>query len=376
MRSIKYIIFSLIFLLIAGCISQFIPETDENQELVVVEGFITDQYEIYTIKLSMSRPLSSKNIAKPLSGCIVTISDNLHNSYMLTETTSGTYATDPTQFQGMVGRKYTLNVKTNSPSTNNYSYESLPVEMKPVPQIDSIFYEKITIKEKDEFGPKKEGCQIYLNTHDPAGICRYYRWVFTETWEFRLPFNVTNSVCWLTRNSSVINIKSTSVLAEDRINRYPLNFISNKTDRLKVRYSVLVNQYSLNEDEYIYWEKLQNISEEVGSLYDITPATVSGNIQCIEDPGEKVLGYFSVSAKSSRRIFIKENFSGIVNLYKECITDTVFGTGPIPHLNTSVWILEDHTIVPPIFRVLTQTKGCADCTVRGTNIEPDFWEDN
>jgi hypothetical protein len=31
-------------------------------------------------------------------------------------------------------------------------------------------------------------------------------------------------------------------------------------------------------------------------------------------------------------------------------------------------------IMPPE-RVITTTKGCADCTVRGTIIEPDFWNE-
>jgi hypothetical protein len=170
-----------------------------------------------------------------------------------------------------------------------------------VPAIDSLFYEKVTIKEKTEISGPKEGCQVYLNTHDSYGICSFYRWDYTETWEFRIPYYMANRICWITNNSNNITIKNTSVLAQDRITRLPLHFISNETDRLSVRYSILVNQYSINEDEYTYWEKLQNISEEVGSLYDITPSTIPGNIFCVEDPGEYVLGYFSVSAKTSRK---------------------------------------------------------------------------
>jgi len=102
-----------------------------------------------------------------------------------------------------------------------------------------------------------------------------------------------------------------------------------------------VNQYSLNEDEYIYWEKLQNISEEVGSLYDITPSSISGNIFCIEDPAEQVLGYFSVSAKTSKRIYIDGYFRGLVNYYTTCPYDTIYGTGTIPNLNSSVWVIEE-----------------------------------
>jgi hypothetical protein len=375
MKRIQQISIILILLLINSCIVQFVPETEEDKELLVVEGLITDQPGPNTIKLSKSLPLGKKNVAKPFKGCLISISDDLGTYYNLTETVAGTYVTDPANFQGTVGRTYTLHISTNT-SFNNLNYESLPVEMKPVPSIDSVYYEKKIIRDKDGIWPAVEGCQIYLNTHDPSNICKFYRWEYSETWEFRLPYSVTNRICWLSANSDRINVKNTSILEEDRINRYPLSFISNQTDRLKVKYSILVNQYSLNEDEFLYWEKLQTISEDVGGLYDITPAAIPSNIWCNEDPNEKVLGYFSVSARSSKRIFIKDLFMGIINLYSECVSDTIFGRAPIPGVDVNVWILESYMDESPPYRLITDTKGCADCTVRGTNIEPPFWKDD
>jgi Domain of unknown function (DUF4249) len=375
MKTIQQIILFSFLLLLNSCIVQFIPETDEEKELLVVEGLITDQPGANTVKLSKSLPLGRKNIAKPLKGCIVKISDDMGNTYSLKETVAGTYVTDPAKFQGIIGRWYTLHINTNT-AYNNLTYESFPMEMKPVPPIDSIYYEKMVIKEKYEVSPPAEGCQIYLNTHDPENSCKFYRWEYSETWEFRLPYTVPNNVCWISNNSDRINVKSTSVLEEDRINKYPLIYISNNTDRLKVKYSILVNQYSLNEDEFVYWEKLQNISEQVGGLYDITPSSIPSNIWCLEDLNEKVLGYFSVSASSSKRIFIKDYFSGLIDLYNDCIADTIFGGGPIPNLNTSVWVIIDNPLPPPPIRVTTYNKGCADCTVRGTNKEPVFWKED
>jgi Domain of unknown function (DUF4249) len=368
----QVLIFSILFLL-NGCIVQFIPETGEDHDLLVVEGLITDQPGPNTVKLTKSLPLGGRNAAKPLKGCTVTISDDLGNYYSLNETVAGAYVTNPANFLGIVGRWYTLHINTNT-SPNALNYESFPMKMKAVPPIDSIYYEKEVIKEKYDGSQIAEGCQIYLNTHDPEDSCKFYRWEYSETWEFRLPYYVPNNVCWISNNSDRINVKSTSAFAKDRINRFPVNFISNATDRLNVKYSILVNQYSLNEDEYTYWEKLQNITEQVGGLYDITPSSIPSNIWCVEDPNEMVLGYFSVSASSSKRIFIKDKFSGIINLYTYCISDTVFGGEPIPNLNTSVWVIIDNPFPP--YKVTTNYKGCADCSVRGTTKEPIFWRDD
>ena len=374
-------IFKIIFFLLlplAGCITKFIPETDETQELIVVEGLVTDQEGVNTIKLSKSQPLGKRAVALPLKGCTVFINDDKGNNNQLHETVSGTYTTVEGQFRGQVGRKYTLIIHTNNATKNHFTYQSFPMEMKPVPPIDSVYYERILLSEPKSLVSKQEACQIYLNTHDPQGRCKFFRWDYSETWEIRLPFSIpVNKRCWVSNNSSVINIKNTSGLAESRINRYPLKFITGETDRLREKYSMMINQYSLNEDEYIYWEKLQLISEDIGSLYDITPASIPGNVFCLEDPGEKVLGYFSVSARSSKRIFVNENFYGIVNPYSQCISDTLDTRNPalIPGLNISVWILEQSSPPEPPFTVVTIQKSCADCTTRGTTVKPDFWDE-
>jgi hypothetical protein len=373
LKPLQIIILISFFLLLNCCVEKFIPQTDDNKKLLVVEGLITDRSDTNTIRLSRSLPLGVRIASKPVKGYIVTISDDLGNTFNFKETAPGTYVSDPAEFHGVVGRFYTLHINTND-ANNNLNYESYALEMKPVPPIDSVYYEKKTIKEIGGI-PSEEGCQVYLNTFDPANQCKFYRWDYTETWEFHLPYWVPpNRVCWITNKSNVINIKNTSVLTEDRIIHYPINFISNETDRLNVNYSILVNQYSLNEDEYFYWQKLQSITENVGSLYDITPASIPSNIFCIENPNETVLGYFSVSAISSQRIFIKDRFSGFADLYTKCNDDTIFNGDPV--LYTIWWKIIDHPVPPPNYIVITFTKGCADCTVRGTNKQPDFWNES
>jgi hypothetical protein len=340
----------------------------------VVEGLITNQPVANTVRLSRSLPLGTRGTSDPVTGCTITISDNSGNVFSLKENIPGTYVTDPSIFRGTEGSIYTLHIKTNS-SLDNHTYQSYPIEMIHVPAIDSVYYEKKVLSSSTAF-VERNGCQVYLDTHDPTNQCKFYRWEYSETWEFRLPYNdkvVPNNRCWISNNSEAINIKTTSLLTEDNIKRYPVNFISNLTDRLSEKYSILVNQYSLSEDEFSYWEKLQKLSEQTGGLYDKIPAAVPSNIFCVDDPNQNIVGYFSVSAVSSKRIFIKDHFAGLVNLYANCNGDTIFGGAPIPDLNKEVWIIIEHPIPPPNYNIITYEKGCADCTVRGTKVEPDYW---
>ena len=172
-------------------------------------------------------------------------------------------------------------------------------------------------------------------------------------------------------------IKNTGILSENIVSRYPLNFITNETDRLEDKYSILVNQYSINEVEYEYWEKMQKISENTGSLYDIIPASIQGNIYCVDDPSIKVLGFFGVSAKTSQRIFIEDTFSGLVQLYTNCPIQPPIPFGqPVPTLGTYVWMIIDGRMDMPPYIIYTDKKFCADCTVRGTKVKPSFWDED
>jgi hypothetical protein len=377
-RKNKFILIILIILL-NSCITEFIPQINEEKVLMVVEGLITDQPVPNIIKLSSSLPLGEKNEAIPLSGCSVSISDDLGNNYSLYEQDPGKYITDSAIFKGVVGRIYTLNIYSFSGSKMT-SYKSYPVEMKAVPPIDTVYYEKIVVAEPTDKFKGIDGCQIYMDTHDPANKCRFYRWDFAETWKLRLLFDVPNQTCYLSNNSQDIFIESTAAFSEDRIKRLPVTYISNATDRLRFKYSILVNQYSLNEEEYDYWKKLKNLTVSVGGLHDVIPSSIASNIYCVDNPSEKVLGYFSVSSMSSKRIFIEDKFEGIIDQYANCATDTLYG-GPdeIVGLGQIIWTLFDIPAIPfstPRKRIFTKTKGCADCTVRGTIVKPPFWKDD
>ncbi len=358
---------------ITGCVTKYIPDIKEEKNLLVVDGLITDRPEPYRINLSISQPIGEKVSQNPLTGAQVNVTDDAGNTFFFSEKTTGSYESDPGLFRGIIGRKYTLHIRTNSGAAKSYSYESYPTELKSVPPIDNVYYEKV-FTGVNEYNKPVEGAQIYLDTHDSEDGCHYYRWNYEETWKFALHWDVPNQICWRTENSYVINLKSTTTLAENRISKYPLLFIDNSTDRLSEEYSILVSQYSLNQDEYDYWDKIQSVTENVGGLYDIVPASITGNLFCVEEPGQAVLGYFSVSSVSESRIFIKDHFSGQKNFYANCIGDTIPGGTQIPGLGTYTWILYVHQL-NPTYTVVTYSQGCADCTTRGTTTKPSFWPD-
>lgn len=368
-----------------GCITQYLPESISDQEYFVVEGLLTDQLERPVIKVSRSVPLGSKATINPVGRCTVWISDGA-NKFTFNESAPGIYVSSMS-IRGEAGKKYTLNIEIvhyEKPNLRvvDYFLKSSPAELIPVPEIDSIYYEKVELRQEDGFSIPGEGCRVFLNTSSGSGTCKFYRWDYMETWMIENPGypGAINRVCWVTKNSQEINVKNTSVLSENRIDRLPVKFISNESDRLLSRYRIEVNQYSISEDEFNFWSNLKDINEQSINLYDMIPSAISGNISCINNPGLPILGYFSVSARRSKSIYIDEPLKGQVNPYKDCLQDTLFKQK------------EDVIFPPPLFWefvgkyywvvyltdnyvITTRNKECVDCTARGTTEKPSYWSE-
>jgi hypothetical protein len=371
MRSQSLIRLILLIVLAARCTNQFIPDTNENKDQLVVDGLITDQNRVNRIKLSRSMAIGTPLISSPVKGAEVTITDEKGIATKLTEHPAGTYSTDSLKFRGCVGCSYSLNIKTD-----NSDYETDFIQMKAVPPIDALYYEKVVINASNDSADVDEGCRIFADSWDPTGKCLFFRWDYVETWEYIIPYPVTNRVCWVTERSDQILVKNSSIYSQARVSKFPIRFITNNTEKLKVKYSILVNQYSLNESEYDFWEKVRNTSEKVGGLYDISPMEIPGNIRCTTNPAERVNGYFSVSAVAQKRLFISDKFLGQKTFYSYCATDTVYGRLPEEGLNKTYWVIEDYANEVPSWWVTTEYRECADCTTEGSKVKPSFWDED
>jgi len=372
MNKILTILF-LTLIITGSCTVEFVPEFKEEKPFLVVDAMITDQNEAYSIQLSWSYPLNTPPGNYPIYGFTVSVTDDAGNRYPFTDIGGGIHVSDPASFRGVPGRKYVLHLEGNS-----HIYESEAMEMVPVPPVDSVYAEV----EDNEFwhpGEITRGMQVYADTRDPSNRCRFFRWEFEETWEFKLPwdyFKIVNRVCWKSAVSDNINIKSTSGLAGSSVYRQPILFISTETDRLMRKYSLLLKQYSLNEKEFIYWDNLRKTTEEVGGLYDIVPSSVGSNIICTDDPSNKVLGYFRVSAVATRRMFIRDVRMRFPDFYAYCPYDTLPVNDYDPYVHRYSYILREYSDDPPdkFYYILSFKAECADCTLSGSGNKPDYWD--
>jgi hypothetical protein len=361
----------------------------DSDSLLVVEGQITNEEGPFRVKLSQSVPLyNDPNLLyeeHPVYGANVQIFDDQGNAFRLYEEEDGWYETENKQLKGVVGNTYSLTIAT----PDGIEYESSAVLMSDVPEIEEIHYSENVRTVIEETNVYEENQLSVLVDSKPfeEGI-GYLKWEFEETWQFELPTEMEvnhgmcetcppptketvnidseKKYCWATENSMSILVGSSAGNSENKIKDFILQTIFPPDDRLNIRYSILVKQYSLNRQMYNYFKKLRKSNEETGGIYEVNPAPIFGNITCCNS-NKEALGYFFASAVTSKRIFIdgSEHSVPVGSAYLGC----GWTTAP-PQYQKYYFLGTDQSGN----RIYSTNNYCTDCRVRGTNKKPDFWE--
>lgn len=385
---IKYIAGIVAIFMVMGslhcCVDPFTPRIKKYSELLVVDGTLTDELGNQVVTVSRSSSYSEAEFL-PENGCTVTVLDDQGNIYRYTGTGDGKYEAEFYQGDLQYGRAYMLRVIAN----NGDVYESDYQILKPAPKIDSVtarYETKVTAENTSGL----KGYQFFVNTSDPTNNTRYYRWSMEETWEYHAPYDVMfmfdgtlhffsfpddRSTCWKTLDVPAIFTATTGDMSEDILRDVELSFVSTGSERLKWRYSLLVKEYSLSAESYEFWNGLEKQTQKTGGLYEIQPYMIKGNITCVSNPKEVVLGFFSVSGVSKKRIFVGPAPDPVYEMV--CNLDGISPRNPIENYPVSAYPI--YLIGTPLpsggYSMAASERRCFDCLERGgTNVRPDFWQ--
>lgn len=382
----KYIsFFILLGCVITGCRKPYTPPAIVAPgSYLVVEGVINSGADSTIITLSKTVNLSQNPSSALVSGAQVHVEAEGGASYPLAELNTGRYVAVSLNLDN--SKKYRLHIK----AIGN-EYVSDYVAVKPTPPIDSIGY-KITSK----------GLQINSNTHDPSNNTRYYRWAYEETWRFHSQFNSGLIVrdgkivyrnndemiyyCYAGDRSSNIVLASSAKLRQDVISDNPIILIPPTSEKLEIRYSILLKQYALTKEEYAFWENMRKNTEQLGSIFDPQPSEINGNIHNVTNPAEPVIGYVSVTNVQTKRIFISNSvfpyewrpeYNGSCQIDSAFFTNLHTGSNDVENRIIEGTLIPISTISPDGFHIIGYTASsveCTDCRVRGRIEAPVFWK--
>jgi hypothetical protein len=374
----KRICFYIIVLMAGGlfaCKKAYEPAVIRaSNNFLVVEGVInTAPNGVTKINLSRTVNINDTVTFDPEAGALVTVEGDGGFFHLLHSSVEGEYVSDPLSLP--LNQKYRLRIESGGST-----YESDYITPRNNPEIDSISWER------------NEDVFTYVYTHDPANATRYYRWEYEETYQYNAVFNsvwrlngnrieavdslTQTYTCWMQNYSSDIILASTVALSQDVVNKLPMTRIRKNSEALFERYSVLVRQYALTEEENQFWEILKKNTQQLGTLFDPQPSQLKSNLRCVDNPAEPVIGYIGVCQVREKRLFIGHGQvpgwpAQIVN--PTCEVQFV-ERNPVDNF---LWIYS-----PPFAPYYFVTGGgmaiapasCLDCTLRGgTNQKPAFW---
>ncbi|OON69608.1 DUF4249 domain-containing protein [Hymenobacter sp. CRA2] len=369
-----------LLLLAAGCIDPFNPKVaDTNKNYLVVDGFINTK-GVTTIKLSRTFNLSAGGQAPTETRARVYIEDEAGSRITLSEAPSapGTY-TSPSQVLNPA-RKYRLHFFTNA----GKEYTSDYTAALNTPEIDSVAWASTS-----------NGVVIDVSTHDNTNQVQYYRWNYDETWEFTSAYRsyleyVNRRLqgrgediyrCWISQPSTSIRLADVSRLSETVVSKLPLITIPAKSQKLRIKYSILVKQHAQTAEEYAYWDLLRKNTENIGTLFDPLPSQLTGNVHDLNDPDQPVLGYVGAYSETQKRIFIEwaqlpQDGRLFETGYESCSPPDTVEVRDVAAAFASPAVLPLEALYDGQGSIIAYTSGsagCTDCRLRGTNVRPGFW---
>ncbi len=377
-----------------SCLDSYTLDVDGYENLLVVDGLITDENKSHDVILT--RSTSDIDEDSPYeTGATVYLTDSIGDYYYFTEYSSGVYSSDSTDLIVEVGDKYTLHIQTQDGAT----YQSDECEIFPKTTIDSVYYKKDS--DWDDSGENLyEGLSFYVDgcMDDTSS---YVRVLYYEDWEFKTPYPETyivledntldiirpleNWLCYKHNSSDDINVFSMSNQVGSEINEKQVVFVgSSVSDRLTIRYCLGVRLLTISKEEYEYWRKLAEATEDIGDVFAKQPYSVTGNVYNTENEDETVLGYFQVGSVSFKRMYVNYEDLNAMDLpdYDSSCTlhrhPTLYEDLSFYEIYVQYVINGDYYVYDYDFnkaQLLLAKKTCSDCSLTGDLNMPDFWEE-
>ena len=367
----------VIMILFAHCKQIYDPKVEaKNIKLLVVEGYLNSGPGPTVIHLSRTIDLQDTLKLDPELGAQVNVEGDNGSNFTLTESAGGEYSMAQITFDN--NAKYRVHIRT----IEGKEYVSDFASVKHTPPIDSITWQR-----------ENSGLRLYVNAHDPQNAAKYYEWKYGETWEFhsafysslkyiwdsslhtiRLAFRNPNQTadttiykCWKTLNTTSIILGSTEKLTDD-IAYLPVQYIEPHSEKLSVLYSLNLRQYAISHEKYLFLQKMKKNTEQLGTIFDPQPSELLGNIHCLTDPTEVVIGFVEVTQEQTKRIFIYNSQVNGWNYNPGCFlvkidTDS---TGQFGFDLTPTNLISSKSFY-------ASAPQCVDCTIGRTNQKPPFW---
>ncbi len=303
----------------AACTQWFDPRVDAPGNVLVVEGLLTDGPSPYFVKLSLTAAYGQDRTYEAVEQASVLVRNQHKETIVFNETTPGLYIS-PDGFRGVAGDTYILYVET----PDGESYRSAPQTIASGPEVEQVggrfgVMEMPVENNRGEVSIEGvEGVSFFADIrhhHDSFPRMRfetqlYLQYLLQEA-DPPDPSNPLYMYCQrklaLDRKVNVAlpsleQVSGSALRHELAFMPQTIRFFPGMEDwvlRHVDRRAVVLRQFSLNEESYVFYRTLHDQMSAEGRIFDPVAAQIQGNILCLSTPGKLVMGHFEASALRS-----------------------------------------------------------------------------
>jgi hypothetical protein len=362
-RTFKYrinnilLIFSIV-ISIASCTEPYDFKIENIIDAIVVDGLITDQSEIYKIKLHKAAGYGNTSNL-PVSGANVTVTDNAGNIYLFVEdnTEPGVYLSNPAEFTAKPGYSYTLHI--HMPAGDDF--QSSPQLLLPSQRIDTVYgaksfeYYQSVDADGNYFSYKADGITAYLDIRNRNEGNQNYRLLNTiylqYTYQFQVLFAPFN-YCWTKYTPPIPGdgmclISNSEDISTNEIRKLKFSFIPFDRSFYRIidiatmqKFSLLIKQYRMNDETSEYYKQIDKQLKAEGRLFDPITTQLKGNIICLNDHSKITFGFFEASSKITYT-YSDESYNWVTEpifKFREINLNDIPDSGISPNEPPSFWI--------------------------------------
>lgn len=315
----EFLLLSILSCLFYQCLEPFDLEFEEGsvEKILVVDGVLSNSPGPHKVTLSRTESFGNKFI-DPVTNAKVF----LNGTEEFLDQGNGEYILE--NYTPEIGSEYSLNL-TLADGTQ-YSSKSLIMPVSIQPDSNYVKYESDVFRSPTGAERITKVMNVYLDTPLPDNDNNqnyYLRWftdglsVFPEEACGGLHIPKT---CYIYEPPNVQNIRLQS---SENIsgNKLTEQAVAQKTsytiNEFKTLYVFSTYQYSITKESYEYWSDLKTLANQSGTVFDLPPAALQGNVKNDNNESELVLGFYDVAAVDTVRVRViasefRQNISGIV----------------------------------------------------------------
>jgi hypothetical protein len=320
--------------LLISCYKVYDPEIDRAEKVLVVDGLITNKTDNYFIHLSYGEPFNSIGALEPVREAVVYVNDNLDNKFYFLEKKAGDYQSDSLLFTAIPGRSYWLHILTK----DGVEYESDSQKLFPEVYPDSVYAEfgnQEIIERTTGMKVSTSGADILTDVANYADTLPRFRMELNLVNQYFLQDYVPglnihyNFYCWQTVSANPdINITGGDYSKTSAyLRKFPIGFVDDYQHFIAIGYYerineedssataigsghfffehhgqiLYLNQYTINNETYLYYKSLDKQMRTDGKLFDPIANQLNGNIRCVSDPNKRAIGFFEASSVTFTR---------------------------------------------------------------------------